>query len=93
MTPYETILVETRGRVGWITLNRPEALNALNSQVMWDLVAASKADAAATMSHITCVLRAFSASGRLMVIQPTRPRVSTRIVSYGVMGFSLSCRG
>ena len=32
MTEYETILVETRGRVGWITLNRPEALNALNSQ-------------------------------------------------------------
>ena len=41
MTTYETILVETRGRVGWITLNRPEALNALNSQVMWDLVAAT----------------------------------------------------
>ncbi len=43
MTPYETILVETRGRVGWITLNRPEALNALNSQVMWDLVSATSA--------------------------------------------------
>ena len=41
MTEYETILVETRGRVGWITLNRPEALNALNSQVMHDVVAAA----------------------------------------------------
>lgn len=38
---YETILVDTRGRVGWITLNRPEALNALNSQVMHDIVAAA----------------------------------------------------
>lgn len=38
---YETILVETRGRVGWITLNRPEALNALNSQMMRDIVAAA----------------------------------------------------
>ena len=43
MTQYETILVETRGRVGWITLNRPEALNALNSQVMHDIVAAASA--------------------------------------------------
>ena len=43
MTEYETILVETRGRVGWITLNRPEALNALNSQVMHDVVAAATA--------------------------------------------------
>ncbi|SFS13518.1 enoyl-CoA hydratase [Microbacterium sp. cf046] len=43
MTEYETILVETRGRVGWITLNRPEALNALNSQVMHDIVAAASA--------------------------------------------------
>ena len=43
MTEYETILVETRGRVGWITLNRPEALNALNTQVMRDVVAAASA--------------------------------------------------
>ncbi|SDG63582.1 enoyl-CoA hydratase [Microbacterium pygmaeum] len=40
---YETILVETRGRVGWITLNRPEALNALNTQIMRDVVAAASA--------------------------------------------------
>ncbi|MDI6025558.1 enoyl-CoA hydratase [Corticibacterium sp. UT-5YL-CI-8] len=37
---YETILVETRGKVGLITLNRPKALNALNSQVLADLMAA-----------------------------------------------------
>src|SRR6478735_6255796 len=43
MTDYETILVETRGRVGWITINRPAALNALNSQVMLDIVDASTA--------------------------------------------------
>lgn len=43
MTDYETILVETRGRVGWITINRPEALNALNTQVMHDIVAAATA--------------------------------------------------
>jgi enoyl-CoA hydratase len=38
---YETILVERRGRVGVITLNRPEALNALNSQLMREVVAAA----------------------------------------------------
>ncbi|MBN9275576.1 MAG: enoyl-CoA hydratase/isomerase family protein, partial [Mesorhizobium sp.] len=40
---YETIIAETRGKVGLITLNRPKALNALNSQVLADLVAAAKA--------------------------------------------------
>ncbi|WP_019172625.1 enoyl-CoA hydratase [Pseudaminobacter salicylatoxidans] len=40
---YETILVETRGKVGLITLNRPKALNALNSQVLAELLAATQA--------------------------------------------------
>ncbi len=34
---YETILVETRGRVGLITLNRPQALNALNSTLVGEV--------------------------------------------------------
>ena len=38
---YETILVETEDRVGIITLNRPQALNALNSQVMAEVTAAA----------------------------------------------------
>ena len=37
---YETILVENRDAVTLITINRPKALNALNSQVLEDLVAA-----------------------------------------------------
>jgi enoyl-CoA hydratase len=37
---YETIIAETRGKVGLITLNRPKALNALNAQVLSELVAA-----------------------------------------------------
>ena len=39
---YETIIVETRGKVGLITLNRPKALKALNSQVLADVVAAGE---------------------------------------------------
>ena len=37
---YENIIVETRGRVGLITLNRPKALNALNDALMDELGAA-----------------------------------------------------
>ncbi len=37
---YETLLVETKGAVTLITLNRPKALNALNSTVMAEMVQA-----------------------------------------------------
>jgi len=40
---YEMILVETRGAVGVITLNRPKALNALCDQLMVELGAALRA--------------------------------------------------
>lgn len=43
---YETILVTRSERVGTITLNRPKALNALNSQVMREVTdAAAELDA------------------------------------------------
>jgi enoyl-CoA hydratase len=34
---YENIIIETRGRVGVVRLNRPKALNALNDQLMDEL--------------------------------------------------------
>ena len=37
---YETITVETRGKVGLLTLNRPKALNALNTTVLKEVVTA-----------------------------------------------------
>ena len=40
MAEYQTLLVEQRGPVTLVTLNRPEALNALNAQVLADLLAA-----------------------------------------------------
>ncbi|MEJ2758454.1 MAG: enoyl-CoA hydratase-related protein [Anaerolineales bacterium] len=40
MTEYTAILVETRDKVGVITLNRPEAYNALNAHVLTELMTA-----------------------------------------------------
>jgi enoyl-CoA hydratase len=42
MTQYDTIKVERRDRVGLITLHRPEALNALNTRLMHEVVAAAE---------------------------------------------------
>ncbi len=40
MSDYQTILVERRGAVGIVTLNRPQALNALNAALIGELAAA-----------------------------------------------------
>jgi len=61
---YETILVERRGAVGLITLNRPKALNALNSQLLSELSAAldaAEADEAVRCLVLTGSERAFAA--------------------------------
>jgi enoyl-CoA hydratase len=39
---YKDIIVETRGKIGIITLNRPDALNALNSNLIGELLKALK---------------------------------------------------
>lgn len=64
MTVYENILLERRGRVGLITLNRPEALNALNLALMNDVVAAATeldTDAGIGAIVMTGSARAFAA--------------------------------
>ena len=42
MSAYQNILVKIQGRVGIITLNRPEALNALNDALSRELLAAAQ---------------------------------------------------
>ena len=51
---YENIIVETRGKVGLIRLNRPQALNALNRALMTDLTHALNAFEAE--ANIGCIV-------------------------------------
>ncbi len=70
---YETILVETRGRVGLITLNRPKALNALNAQVQDEIVRAAQAfdeNAKIGAIVITGSEKAFAAGADIKEMQP-----------------------
>lgn len=64
MTEWNTIIVERRDRVALITLNRPEALNALNLELLHELVAAASeldADPGIGAIVITGSAKAFAA--------------------------------
>src|SRR3954451_11510959 len=71
----ETILVETHGRVGLIRLNRPKALNALNSAMLGEVVAALagfEADPGISATVLTGSERAFAAGADIKEMQPKR---------------------
>ncbi|MEZ5810484.1 MAG: enoyl-CoA hydratase [Rhizobiaceae bacterium] len=70
---YETIVVETKGKVGLIRLNRPKALNALNTTVMREVTqacAAFDADAKIGAMVITGSEKAFAAGADIKEMQP-----------------------
>ena len=72
MAEYETILVEQRGGVTLVTLNRPQALNALNSQVLADLIAAFAAfdaDPSQGCAVLTGSAKAFAAGADIKEMQ------------------------
>jgi enoyl-CoA hydratase len=61
---YQNIIVEIRGRVGVIRMNRPQALNALNAELNGELLAAAEAfdaDAGIGCILITGSEKAFAA--------------------------------
>jgi enoyl-CoA hydratase len=69
---YETILVEQRGRVTLVTLNRPKALNALNSQILGELLdamAAFDADPSQGCAVLTGSEKAFAAGADIKEMQ------------------------
>jgi enoyl-CoA hydratase len=69
---YETIKVETRDRVAIVTLNRPDALNALNSTVMTELIDATEGfdrDAGIGAIVLTGSEKAFAAGADIKEMQ------------------------
>ena len=69
---YETILVEQKGAVTLITLNRPQALNALNSQVLGELIDAFgtfDADDSQRCAVLTGSEKAFAAGADIKEMQ------------------------
>jgi enoyl-CoA hydratase len=69
---YANILVERRGRVGLVTLNRPEALNALNKATMDEVVraaAAMDADPEVGAVVLTGSAKAFAAGADIKEMQ------------------------
>jgi enoyl-CoA hydratase len=61
---YDNIIVETRGKVGIVRLNRPQALNALNAALIGELtaaIAAFEADAGVGCILVTGSDKAFAA--------------------------------
>jgi 2-(1,2-epoxy-1,2-dihydrophenyl)acetyl-CoA isomerase len=66
MTEYETLLIEPKGRVALITLNRPDKLNAWNWKLEQEFLAALEALNADPAVHVIVVTgagRAFCAGG------------------------------
>ncbi|ENN89480.1 putative enoyl-CoA hydratase [Rhizobium freirei PRF 81] len=69
---YETLIVETHGAVGLVRLNRPQALNALNSTVLAELTqayAALHADDAIGAIVLTGSEKAFAAGADIKEMQ------------------------
>src|SRR3954471_16984726 len=72
MSGYNSILVEQRGAVTLVTLNRPQALNALNSEVLTELIAAFAAydaDASQRCLVLTGSEKAFAAGADIKEMQ------------------------
>ena len=70
---YRTIIADIKGAVGIITLNRPEALNALNAEVITELnqaLDAFEADDAIGAIVLTGSEKAFAAGADITEMQP-----------------------
>lgn len=74
---YQTVLYEKKGRIATVTLNQPESLNALSTQLLTDMVAAlreAESDDEVRVIILKAAGRAFCAGGNVSPSLPGRSR-------------------
>ncbi len=83
---YETVLFEKKGEVGILTLNRPNAMNAINSQLIHDVLACLdevEADPELRALIITGCGRAFGAGADIAQMQSMSMMEGRAFAQYG----------
>ncbi|MBS2021085.1 MAG: enoyl-CoA hydratase/isomerase family protein [Deltaproteobacteria bacterium] len=90
---YETLIVERSGHVGTITINRPKALNALNSMVLKELARAihelTDVDAVRALILTGAGDRAFVAGADIAEMAPMGPWQAREFSELGHVAFAL----
>ncbi len=85
--PFEHLLTEKRERLGIITLNRPERMNALNAEVMqelWQALSLFEADREVAVLCLTGAgARAFCAGMEAGSLTGTKPLAALRLAKQG----------
>lgn len=95
---YETLNFEVKGSVGYLTINRPSAMNALNSQVLREMTAFA---AEHQKSALRCIIisgagdKAFVAGADIKEMESMSEAEATRFAQNGQAAFnaieSISC--
>lgn len=90
--PYETIKIKKEQTTTWITLNRPNKLNAINATMLEELSEAL--DTTENDTNVRCVIitgegeRAFSTGANITELQKLTPKTATKYSKKGQQTFS-----
>jgi enoyl-CoA hydratase len=87
MKQYENLLLETRGDIGIVAVNRPRALNALNSAALQELDATMEALGRDSRVRVVIVTgngeKAFVAGADIAEMQQMSPAEARRFAKFG----------